>query len=707
MEYEKQILPLDNSGNFILAIHFSRYVYHEGCTREYEHAYFGYGNAANPNALSDITSLFCLERLPNRQEAERHFKHAEFLRQSGSQDQAWQFTYKARNALKPSVYVPQTVLTGRNGKLFIGIDAGMEDIQAGLETFVLRVIDVFHESITSEYREVDVPMGLSKTYPMAFSSDAQSLIINTPANIQTPLVAEHFLSDKRTEARFEDIPSVRECVLVNGHWIVKDMDYVYTFPIGSSEAANRFKLPEHASGWLLSCAQNCYVIALSGDSGRIVIMDCESGMVRNYFPHRGCRRDNVAEVKLSSDGLWMVSKLRHQTELVMTCLSSGESWKVDELKDEVMIEHSEGDFRSTSRIPAAFNFINDRLLVSDSKEVREIDMARPSDDLVFMSEQGKDGARIPAKFDTFTSVENLLEQAKLDRVLEIVRDQHYPACLITSTPSDREHGWGMPGDKGSSDLGESRLGGWPDLPDGMDWPMWHDRPMSFLAQINLTDASKVQPDIRLPKSGVLLFFFGCRTDTFKRDPFKQKMYCMDILAEKQDEQGGNVVRVIHAEPETVLSRTRYDGEILPELYSPCKVTLKSGGMPLPYECTAAYDQIPLNDSERDFYNDVLDNLESDEYADQLSGYPMSFQGGYLENEPENLSRGRSRYYQSKDENERRDFNQAAARWGMLLQLTSCNNINYSWCNGGHLYIYGPRAEIENGIFDNCHATVEC
>lgn len=60
----------------------------------------------------------------------------------------------------------------------------------------------------------------------------------------------------------------------------------------------------------------------------------------------------------------------------------------------------------------------------------------------------------------------------------------------------------------SGGLGESRFGGTPDLPLGMDWPLNDEgKALTFLAQINLADIPKFD-DNPLPASGWLMIFIG-------------------------------------------------------------------------------------------------------------------------------------------------------------------------------------------------------
>ncbi|WP_440117541.1 DUF1963 domain-containing protein [Paenibacillus sp. QZ-Y1] len=76
--------------------------------------------------------------------------------------------------------------------------------------------------------------------------------------------------------------------------------------------------------------------------------------------------------------------------------------------------------------------------------------------------------------------------------------------------------WGIRLDVSTLDeyrrTGNSRVGGDPDLPDNMKWPLTEEGvPMTFLAQLNLVDLSPYTPNDgrgSLPERGMLYFFIG-------------------------------------------------------------------------------------------------------------------------------------------------------------------------------------------------------
>lgn len=92
-------------------------------------------------------------------------------------------------------------------------------------------------------------------------------------------------------------------------------------------------------------------------------------------------------------------------------------------------------------------------------------------------------------------IKELIKQYDLDNYLDALLEQIKSEIIIRL---DKE---------GRGKIGSSRLGGYPDLPMGMDWPKgdWN-RPLSFVAQINLEELRDIYIDINFPRYGILYFF---------------------------------------------------------------------------------------------------------------------------------------------------------------------------------------------------------
>jgi uncharacterized protein YwqG len=101
-----------------------------------------------------------------------------------------------------------------------------------------------------------------------------------------------------------------------------------------------------------------------------------------------------------------------------------------------------------------------------------------------------------------------LQAADLGPILPEVKKLFLPSIRIRLTPMD-----------GARQLpGASRFGGAPDLPAGAAWPAFKGKPMSFLAQIDLSETAKLDPNQLLPGAGRLLFFYDADQETYGDQP---------------------------------------------------------------------------------------------------------------------------------------------------------------------------------------------
>lgn len=56
-------------------------------------------------------------------------------------------------------------------------------------------------------------------------------------------------------------------------------------------------------------------------------------------------------------------------------------------------------------------------------------------------------------------------------------------------------------------IGESKLGGNPDLPQDVEWPYWKEKPLAFIMQLNLGDFEQFEEELIPSHSGRLYFFY--------------------------------------------------------------------------------------------------------------------------------------------------------------------------------------------------------
>ncbi len=73
-------------------------------------------------------------------------------------------------------------------------------------------------------------------------------------------------------------------------------------------------------------------------------------------------------------------------------------------------------------------------------------------------------------------------------------------------------------DDGAILIGASKLGGAPDLPADVVWPEWDGKPLTFMAQINLTELDLGLFSELLPSTGVLSFFYEATSQPWGDTP---------------------------------------------------------------------------------------------------------------------------------------------------------------------------------------------
>jgi uncharacterized protein YwqG len=105
-------------------------------------------------------------------------------------------------------------------------------------------------------------------------------------------------------------------------------------------------------------------------------------------------------------------------------------------------------------------------------------------------------------------LKTVLVEAGLGRIASPLADLSEPCVLVKTHAHPYE----------TMALGRSHIGGWPDLPATIEWPRWRDKPLAFLAQINLADLTSFECCRVLPQSGHLWFFYDSEQSTWGFDP---------------------------------------------------------------------------------------------------------------------------------------------------------------------------------------------
>jgi uncharacterized protein YwqG len=78
-------------------------------------------------------------------------------------------------------------------------------------------------------------------------------------------------------------------------------------------------------------------------------------------------------------------------------------------------------------------------------------------------------------------------------------------------------------------VGNSRIGGIPDLPDYIEWPFFEGQPHAFVAQINLGEIPDFSGRKLLPDTGLLYFFFEPTHDFGRLLPPESQQFTVFFL----------------------------------------------------------------------------------------------------------------------------------------------------------------------------------
>ncbi len=85
-------------------------------------------------------------------------------------------------------------------------------------------------------------------------------------------------------------------------------------------------------------------------------------------------------------------------------------------------------------------------------------------------------------------------------------------------------------EESSLGIGETKLGGSPDLPPSFEWPSYGDLPQSLIAQIDLAEVHPYDVEGLLPESGLLSFFYDSAQSVWGFDPAEDGAWTVHYTA---------------------------------------------------------------------------------------------------------------------------------------------------------------------------------
>lgn len=229
-------------------------------------------------------------------------------------------------------------------------------------------------------------------------------------------------------------------------------------------------------------------------------------------------------------------------------------------------------------------------------------------------------------------------------------------------------------------LGQTRVGGRPDLPSQRSWPLTAaGKPMSFLAQLELRKMKQVMLSSPLPASGLLSFFVRF-DDEFPED-------------------GALECAVHFSAPETGLKRTDFPAGLVDDSrFKPCAL---SGGLVHTYP--------ELDHAEVNSRLQVDEDVLSDFWSDMNMGTHLLGFAHRIQDDPEldaelalrlrRKGRGMSLSLA--------DMEQAKKDWSLLFQLDSEEEAGMMWGDVGYLYFMMRKDDLKHHRFENAVCIFQC
>jgi len=241
-------------------------------------------------------------------------------------------------------------------------------------------------------------------------------------------------------------------------------------------------------------------------------------------------------------------------------------------------------------------------------------------------------------------------------------------------------------------IGQSRIGGIPDLPADFEWPSYKNEPLSFIAQVNLSELGPYEAAKELPDSGNLAFFYDSQQYVWGFDP-------NDALG----------FRVIHFKGDDLERRDFPNG--LPEQsrFKPLELKFAQDLSLAPWD-SCSINRLNLSDRQSDDYVELLEKFEATERGSIQSfllGHPDQIQGNMqLECAlvTNGINCGASPGYSDP---RAETFKKEADSWRLLLQVFSEDGAGMMWGDLGCLYFWIREDDLKAGNFDRVWTILQC
>jgi uncharacterized protein YwqG len=284
-----------------------------------------------------------------------------------------------------------------------------------------------------------------------------------------------------------------------------------------------------------------------------------------------------------------------------------------------------------------------------------------------------------------------LKDAGFYRQAEILESCKLPCVKIKTTKAEET----------AFRLGESKFGGLPHLPAGFEWPVYNGKPLAFIAQFNLADVAAYDTGNKLPREGILHFFYeGGR--------------------EWDSDPAADDFKVYHHKELAGLKATALP-EDMPEypLLRPCKLEF---GEDISYPIGEALEGVGLDpETSKEFMNieradkhvfdEIIEEYEKNrllgEGDHQLLGHPHLVQGEIFEECQLAINSLFCGDESGNRDPRAKELQDGAKDWTLLFQIDSDDNTEVMWGGDcGKVYFAIRKADLAAADFSLVWAVLQ-
>ncbi len=261
------------------------------------------------------------------------------------------------------------------------------------------------------------------------------------------------------------------------------------------------------------------------------------------------------------------------------------------------------------------------------------------------------------------------------RIHETGLGQHSEALLSVASPAIRLAPRRMEDD---GPIGVTRLGGLPDLPPGVAWPVVDGILLEFVGQFRLAELVPYDVEGRLPKSGMLYFFFDGMLTGYERSEAKDRRAVLYY---------DGPLEALERRQEPAHNHEFFD------IFYPCA---------LEYETAWTLPPLAEIGAEDDFFPPVKailgsveeceaywKQLRQREFCHQLLGHPAEVQGGEMRLQVVKAQDAEGRFASDQYGNyeHREELVAEMRQWRLLAQFKSDQPTGMDWGCGGMIYFW--------------------